>query len=118
MKTISTGDNRNAENEKYNYATFDAVFDDMIMTFTNLYGKDVPMLFVFGCMANEKYENATIRSKELIKLKYIPDGYDMETVTLTTNRAGDASHPNAEGAKIQGGELASFIRENYPDLIN
>ena len=114
----NTPDNRNAENEKYNYATFDAVFDDMIMTFTNLYGKDVPMLFVFGCMANEKYENATIRSKELIKLKYIPDGYDMETVTLTTNREGSASHPNAEGAKVQGGELTSFIRETYPDLFD
>lgn len=109
---------KNAENEKYNYATFDAMFDDMIMTFTGHYGKDVPMLFVFGCMANENYENATMRSKELIKLKYIPDGYDMKIVTLTTNREGSASHPNAEGAKIQGAELADFIRKNYSDLFN
>lgn len=114
----NTPDNRNAENEKYNYATFDAVFDDMIKTFTDNYGKDVPMLFVFGCMANEKYENATIRSKELIKLKYIPDGYDMEVVTLTTNREGSASHPNIEGAKTQGAELVKFIRDTYTDLFN
>ena len=109
---------KNAENEKYNYATFDAMFDDMINTFTSQYGKDVPMLFVFGCMANEKYENATIRSKELVKLKYIPDGYDMEIVTLTTNREGASSHPNEEGAKIQGAELAKFIRDTYPDFFN
>ena len=109
---------KNAENEKYNYATFDAMFDDMIMTFTSLYGKEVPMLFVFGCMANELYENATMRSKELIKLKYIPDGYEMKIVTLTTNRDGSASHPNEEGAKIQGAELAEFIRKNYPEFCN
>ena len=109
---------KNAENEKYNYSAFDIMFDDMIMTFTNLYGKDISMLFVFGCMANELYENATIRSKELIKLKYIPDGYNIKTVTLTTNRAGDASHPNIEGAKTQGRELAEFIRKNYPELCN
>lgn len=109
---------KNAENEKYNYNTFDAMFDDMITTFTNLYGKDVPMLFVFGCMANEDYENATMRSKELIKLEYIPAGYDMKIVNLTTNRAGEASHPNKDGAKIQGAELAAFIRANYPHLFN
>ena len=111
-------DNRNVETEKYNYATFDTAFDDMIKTFTDLYGNDVPMLFVFGCMANPNYENATTRSKELIKLKYVPEGYDMEIVTLTTNREGNASHPNAEGAKIQGGELASFIKGTYTDLFN
>ena len=114
----NTPDNRNAENEKYNYATFDEVFDDMINTFTDLYGKDVPMLFVFGCMANEKYENATLRSKYLIKNKYLTDGYDMKIVNLTTNRLGNASHPNAEGAKIQGEELAEFIKSNYPQLFN
>ena len=90
----------------------------MIMTFTNLYGKDVPMLFVFGCMANPSYENATLRSKELIKLKYVPDGYDMKIAQLTTNREGNASHPNEAGAKIQGAELAAFIKVTYPDLFN
>ena len=109
---------KNAENEKYNYSAFDVMFDDMIMTFTNLYGKDVPMLFVFGCMSNELYENATIRSKELIKLKYIPDGYDMKIVSLTTNRDGNASHPNAEGANVQGRELAEFIKQNYPEFFD
>ena len=109
---------KNAENEKYNYETFDAKFDEMIMTFTSLYGKDVPMLFVFGCMANPLYENATLRSKELIKLKYVPDGYDMKIAQLTTNREGDASHPNEAGANRQGAELAAFIRKTYPDLFN
>ena len=109
---------KNAENEKYNYDTFDVMFDDMINTFTELYGKDIPMLFVFGCMANELYENATFRSKELIKLKYIPEGYDIKIVNLTTNRAGNASHPNADGAKIQGAELAAFIRKNYTNLFD
>jgi hypothetical protein len=109
---------KNAENEKYNYDHFDTMFDDMINTFTKLYGKKIPMLFVFGCMANELYENATIRSKELIQLKYIPDGYDIKTVTLTTNRAGASSHPNKEGAEIQGAELAEFIKKNYPHFFN
>lgn len=114
----NTPNNRNSENEKYNYATFDAAFDNMIMTFTSLYGKDVPMLFVFGCMANENYENATTRSKELIKLNYIPNGYNIKMVTLTTNRQGSASHPDAEGAKIQGSELARFIKENYSSFFD
>ncbi len=113
----NTPENRNAENEKYNYVTFDAAFDDMVKTFTNLYGNDVPMLFVFGCMANENYENATIRSKYLIKSKYIAQGYNMKIVNLTTNRLGNASHPNVEGAKIQGEELAEFIKSNYPELF-
>lgn len=94
-----------------------AAFDDMVKTFTNLYGNDVPMLFVFGCMANENYENATIRSKYLIKSKYIAQGYNMKIVNLTTNRLGNASHPNVEGAKIQGEELAEFIKSNYPELF-
>ena len=114
----NTPENRNGENEKYNYATFDAAFDNMIKTFTDLYGKDVPMLFVYGCMANEQYENATVRSKELIKLKYIPDGYDMEIVTLTTDRSGSSSHPALAGAAIQGAELAEFIRNTYTDLFD
>lgn len=113
----NTPENRNGETEKYNFATFDRVFDDMIKTFTGHYGNDVPMLFVFGCMANDKYENATLRSKYLIKNKYVPEGYDMEIVNLTTNREGNASHPNLEGAKIQGAELAEFIRKTYPNLV-
>ena len=48
----------------------------------------------------------------------LTDGYDMKIVNLTTNRQGNASHPNAEGAKIQGAELAEFIRNNYPQLFN
>jgi hypothetical protein len=114
----NTPEDRNGENEKYNFATFDAAFDDMIKTFTDLYGKDTPMLFVFGCMANENYENATLRSKYLIKRKYVAEGYDIKIVNLTTNREASGSHPNNEGARIQGTELAAFIRTNYPHFFS
>ncbi len=114
----NTPDNRNAETEKYNYATFDEAFENMVQTFNNLYGKKIPMLFVFGCMANEKYENATLRSIYLINGKYKDEGYDMKTVTLTTNREGPGSHPVVEGAKIQGAELAEFISKNYAHLFD
>lgn len=109
---------KNEENEKYNYATFDAMFDDMINTFVGYYGKDVPMLFVFGCMATPLYENATLRSKELIKLKYVPDGYDIKIAQLPTNREGSSSHPNEKGAKAQGEALWLFIQKNYPELCS
>ena len=103
----------NVEGDKYNYATFDAKFDDMIKTIEGNYGKDVPMLFVFGCMASDKWTLATDQSIKLIEEKYIPAGYDMKTVTLYTSRDGKEAHPSASGAKKQAEELAAFIKENY-----
>lgn len=103
----------NVEGDKYNYATFDAKFDDMIKTIEGNYGKDIPMLFVFGCMASDKWTLATDRSIELIEEKYVPAGYDMKVVTLFTSRDGVEAHPSASGAKKQADQLAQFIRENY-----
>ena len=103
----------NVEGDKYNYATFDAKFDDMIKTIEGNYGKDVPMLFVFGCMASDKWTLATDQSIKLIEEKYIPAGYDMKVVTLYTSRDGKEAHPSASGAKKQAEELAAFIKENY-----
>ena len=104
----------NVEGNYYNFATFDAKFDNIIKTVTETYGKkDIPMLFVFGCMANEKYTLATDRSIELINTKYLPAGYDIKVVTLFTSRDGKDAHPSAKGAVKQAEELAAFIRENY-----
>ena len=103
----------NVEGDYYNFATFDAKFDNIIKTVTATYSKDIPMLFVFGCMANSKYTLATDRSVELIKNKYVPEGYDIQTVILPTSRDGVEAHPSAAGAEKQAQALASFIKENY-----
>lgn len=96
------------------YEAFDKEVDALLASFDTLYGeKKVPILFVFGCMANASYTDATDRLQELIKTKYIPAGYDIETVTLTTNRDGQGSHPTVAGANVQGDELAAYIKNTY-----
>lgn len=55
----------NKEGDYYNKATFDAKFGFIIKTVTAQYGKNIPMLFVFVCMANDDYTLATERSIEL-----------------------------------------------------
>lgn len=102
----------------FNYENFDAAFDKFIGTIDDLYGeKKISMLFVFGCMANPSYTVATDRVCKLIEEKYVPDGYDMEIVTLTTDRSGASSHPAAAGAQKQGEELAAHIQHMYPWLF-
>lgn len=103
----------NVEGDYYNFATFDAKLDNIVKTVAKTHGKDVPMLFVFGCMANDKYTLATDRSIELIETKYVPEGYHIKTVTLPTSRDGKEAHPSASGAKKQAEALAEFIKENY-----
>lgn len=96
------------------YEAFDKEVDTLLASIDQLYGeKKVPILFVFGCMATSSYTTATDRLHELIKTKYIPAGYDIETVTLTTDRSGSASHPTVAGAQKQGDELADYIRDTY-----
>ena len=103
----------NVEGDYYNYATFDAKFDNIIKTVTKAYSKEIPMLFVFGCMANSKWTLATDRSVELIQTKYLPDGYNIKVVTLPTSRDGKEAHPSVKGAALQAEELVRFIEENY-----
>ena len=104
---------KNPDKSVFNEA-FDKEVDTLLASFDQLYGeKKVPILFVFGCMATSAYTVATDRLHELIKTKYIPAGYDIETVTLTTDRSGSASHPTVAGAKVQGDELAAFIKDTY-----
>ena len=71
------------------------------------------MLFVFGCMANDKWTLATDRSIQLINTKYLAEGYDIQIVTLPTSRDGKEAHPSASGAEKQAEALAKFIKENY-----
>ncbi|MBQ7292428.1 MAG: hypothetical protein IJW79_01670, partial [Clostridia bacterium] len=99
------------------YTTYDAKFGEMIDTITTQYGKDVPMLFVFGCMANETKTKATDRSQYLIENVYTAEnGYDIKVVTLSASKDGKDSHPTAEGAKVQAEELVAFIKKNYEDF--
>jgi len=106
------------DHEVFNYKNFDAAFENLILTLDDLYGeKEIPILFVFGCMANSSYTMATDRICKLIEEEYLPAGYDMEIVTLTTDRTGSSSHPAPAGAKKQGEELAAHIREIYGDLF-
>lgn len=106
----------NKEGDYYNLATFDEKFDGIIKSVTSIYGDDVPMLFVFGCMASSQWTIATDRSIELLEGKYTDEGYDVMHVTLPTNRAGKDAHPSAEGAQLQAEALAKFIKENYPEF--
>ena len=104
---------KNPDQSVFN-AAFDKEVDALLASFDQLYGeKKVPILFVFGCMATSSYTTATDRLQELIKTKYLPAGYDIETVTLTTDRTGAASHPTVAGAKVQGDELAAYIKSTY-----
>ena len=104
---------KNPDNSAFN-AAFDKEVDALLASFDQLYGeKKVPILFVFGCMATSTYTTATDRLHELIKTKYLPAGYDIETVTLTTDRTGASSHPTVAGAKVQGDELAAYIKNTY-----
>jgi len=99
------------------YTVYDAKFGEMIATITTQYGKDVPMLFVFGCMANETKTKATDRSQYLIENVYTAEnGYDIKVVTLSASKDGKDSHPTAEGAKVQAEELVAFIKKNYEDF--
>ena len=101
------------------YEAFDKEVDTLLASIDQLYGeKKVPILFVFGCMATSAYTDATDRLQTLIKTKYIPAGYDIETVTLTTDRSGSASHPTVAGAKKQGDELAAYIKSTYYYMFN
>ena len=106
----------NKEGDYYNLATFDEKFDGIIKTVTATYGDDIPMLFVFGCMASSQWTIATDRSIELLEGKYTDEGYEVMHVTLPTNRAGKDAHPNKEGATLQAEALAKFIKENYPEF--
>lgn len=106
----------NKEGDYYNTATFEAKFDNIIKTVTGLYGNDVPMLFVYGCMAHKSWTLATDISIARLDGKYTDEGYDVMHVTLPTNREGSGSHPNAEGARIQAEALAQFIKDNYPEF--
>lgn len=113
LKVNKATDMSTVTDAKFNEA-FDAEVDELLASFDQLYGeKKVPILFVFGCMATNLYTQATDRLQELIKTKYIPAGYDVEMVTLTTDRTGAASHPTVAGAKVQGDELAAFIKSTY-----
>ena len=104
---------KNPNKEEF-YEAFDKEVDALLASIDQLYGeKKVPIIFVFGCMATSAYTDATDRLHTLIKTKYIPAGYDIETVTLTTDRSGQSSHPTVEGAQKQGDELADFIRDTY-----
>ena len=107
---LHTNDNNNWAGGS-DYTTFDAKFDGMIQTITEQYGKDIPMLIVFGCMQSDTYRKATDRSQYLLENNYTD--YNIKTVTLTTNREGLSSHPNAAGAELQATELAEFIKANY-----
>ena len=99
------------------YTTYDAKFGEMIDTITVQYGKNVPMLFVFGCMANEAKTKATDRSLYLIENVYnAENGYDIKVTTLSASKDGKDGHPTVEGAKTQAKELVAFIKENYEDF--
>ena len=107
------------DHEVFNYKNFDTAFEKLIVTLDDLYGeKEIPILFVFGCMANSSYTMATDRIYHLIEKEYVPAGYDIETVTLTTDRSGKSSHPAPAGAQKQGEELAAHIQKIYADLFN
>ena len=106
----------NKEGDYYNMATFDAKFDGIIKTITATYGEDIPMLFVFGCMASPNWTLATDRSIELIDGRYTDEGYDIAHVTLPTDRNGVGAHPSAEGAQKQAEALYEYIMENYPEF--
>ena len=105
----------NKEGDYYNMATFDAKFDNIIKTRAATYG-DVPMIFVFGCMASPNWTLATDRSIELLDGKYTEEGYDVAYVILPTDRSGVESHPSAAGAEKQAQALCEYIKENYPEV--
>lgn len=88
----------------------------MIDTVTGLYGKNVPILFVYGCMESSSYTPlATVRSKHLIENVYTEaEGYNVTYTTLSPNREGQSNHPTAYGASVQADQLATYIYANYP----
>ena len=105
----------NTQGSFFNNETFDAKFANMINTVTGLYGKDIPILFAYGCMEVDTYTPlATVRSKYLIENVYTEDeGYNVRYVILPTNRDGYISHPTDEGAQLQAETMTNFIKENY-----
>ena len=108
-------DGGNVEGEKFNYATLEEKFDAMIETVLDLYGEGTPILFVYGCMESASFEPlVTKHCKNLIETVYTEEnGYNISYTVLTTNRDGKSGHPTSEGAEIQAGELATYIRNNY-----
>lgn len=113
----SKGQN-NPDHPVYNYTTFDAAFAEFIGTLDSLYGeKKIPIVFVNGIITVEGRDIGTNRVEYLIENIYVPAGYDMSVCPVTTDRNGFESHSTPEGAKIQGVELAEFIRKNYTSLF-
>jgi hypothetical protein len=108
----------NQQGDKYNDDSFDAKFKGMIDTIVGLYGKDRPILFVYGCMESSSFTPlATVRSKYLIDNVYTAEnGYNVKYTVLTTNRGGRDNHPTADGALTQAQELAAFISQTYPEF--
>ncbi len=106
---------------EYVQADFDANFATVIDTIYATYGrqaeKDIPILFVFGCMENPACHAVTDHIKADLIPQYVANGYDFKQVVLTTDRTGYSSHPSVGGGAVQGAELATFIKENYASLL-
>ena len=105
----------NVEGGRFTYAALEEKFDAMIETVLGLYGKDTPILFVYGCMESSSYEPlVTKHCKNLIDTVYTEEnGYNISYVVLTSNRDAKDGHPDAEGAEVQATELAAHIKNNY-----
>lgn len=115
--TEGTVSNANKTDGYYTYEKFDAAFDQFIESVFEINGsRDIPILFVFGCMINQNYTMGTDRMLKRIEEK-VAEGYKWKTVWLTTNRSGENGHPDRAGAKKQGEELAAFIGKEYSDIF-
>lgn len=108
----------NKQSDTYNDEDFDVKFGNMIDTVTGLYGKDVKILFVYGCMESSSFTPlATERSKYLIENVYTEaEGYNITYTTLTTDRGGLDNHPTSYGASVQADQLATYIYANYSEF--
>ena len=110
----------NTEGGRFTYEALREKFDAMIETVLGLYGKDTPILFVYGCMESTAFTPLVTKyCKNRIETVYTEEnGYNINYVVLTTNRGAKDGHPNAEGAEVQAEELATYIKNNYDAFDN
>lgn len=101
----------------FNFEVFDKGFDTLINEIAEAHGtKNIPILFVMGCMLMPTRTKITDRIKYLITLDKYKD-FSFKVATLTMDRSGVNCHPSVEGGKQQGTELAEFISREYKDIF-
>ena len=114
--TLGETTNKNATDGYYNYEKFDAAFERLIdLVYSTYGGKQIPILFVFGCMTNPSASVGCERMKVLVK-QYAEDGYPFKSTVLSTDRSGQGSHPAVPGAAKQAFELADELVRLYPEF--